>query len=235
MALREMLHRAPRDHERRRRRRRSPRRPPAAPRRLPVPREVERSDAQPPCLLELAALRLLLPLARVQHRLLHPLRRVVEVPLRHPCERFPAPRREALERRPVVARNLEARHPAHHRRRRRVAHLLEPALQLVTVVRPNQLLRTLHRGELGASPAPRTVAGHVRDHAVRVQLRVEVAARAVAEGRRHQPVGLHPGALAGGGIISAGLEQLRLDEVEGRAHRLVMRPHHPRPGPGARE
>ena len=234
-ALLEMLYRAPRDHERRRRRRRSPRRAPAAPCRLPVPREVELSDAQPPCLLELAPFRLLLPLACVQHRLLHPFGRVVEVPLRHPCKRFPAPRREALERRPAVARNLEARHPAYHRRRRRVAHLLEPASQLVTVVRPNQLLRALQGGELGASPAPRAVAGHVRDHAVRVQLRVEVATRTVTEGRRHQPVGLHPGALAGGGIISAGLEQLRLDEVEGCAHRLVMRPHHPRPGAGARE
>ena len=60
-----------------------------------------------------------------------------------------------------------------------------------------------------------------------VQLRIQVAARQVAEGRRDHAVGLHPRPAAGLTLVAPGLEQLRLDEAQCGAHRLVVCPHHP--------
>jgi len=71
-------------------------------------------------------------------------------------------------------------------------------------------------------------AGHVGDHRVRVQLRIQVAAGQVTEGRRRHAVGLHPGPAAGRRIVAPGLQQLGLDEAQGGAYRLIVRLHHPR-------
>ena len=69
---------------------------------------------------------------------------------------------------------------------------------------------------------------------MRVQLRVEVAARQVAEGCRDHAVGLHPRPATRLRVVAPGLEQLRLDEAQRGAHRLVVRPHHPRARLGPR-
>ena len=85
--------------------------------------------------------------------------------------------RERLQHGTAVARDLEPRHPAHKGRHRGVADLLQPGSQLVAVVGPDQQLRAFHRGEIGAAPAPVPAARHVGDHGMRVQLRIQVAAR----------------------------------------------------------
>ena len=68
----------------------------------------------------------------------------------------------------------------------------EPGPELVAVVGADQELRPLHRGELGAAPVPVPAARHVGDHRVGVKLRVEVAARQMAEGGRRQAVSPAP-------------------------------------------
>ena len=67
-----------------------------------------------------------------------------------------------------------------------------------------------------------------------MELRIQVAARQVAEGRRCHAVGLHPRPAAGLRVVAPGLKQLRLDEAQRGAHRLVVRPDYARPGAAGR-
>ena len=62
---------------------------------------------------------------------------------------------------------------------------------------------------------------------MRVQLRVQIAARQVPEGRCNHAVRLHPRAAPRRRVPAPRLQQLRLDPVQRRPHRLVMRPDHP--------
>ena len=62
---------------------------------------------------------------------------------------------------------------------------------------------------------------------MRVQLRVLVAARQMPESGRDHAVGAHARAAPRRRLVAPGLQQLRLDPVEGLAHRLVVRPYHP--------
>ena len=168
---------------------------------------------------------------RVERRLLCPRRRVLPAPVLHVVEKLPAPGRERVQHGPLVARDLEPRHPAHQRRHRGVADLLQTGPKLVAVVGPDQQLRAFHRGELGAPPAPVPATRHVGDHRMRVQLRVEVAARQVTEGRRRHAVGLHPRCsihlrdALGGDLrlppVFLGLPGGRLRQPTGRVETLV--------------
>ena len=103
----------------------------------------------------------------------------------------------------------------------------EPGPKLVAVVGPHEKLRPFHRGELGAAPVPVLAARHVGDHRMGVQLRIQVAARQVAEGRRDHAVGPYPRPATRLRVVAPGLEQLRLDEAQRGLHRLVVRPYHP--------
>ena len=203
--------------------------PLAAPRRLRVPWRTQFAGAQPPDRLQLLAVRLRLAPPRVQHRLLHPRRRVLFSPVRQPLQRFRPPRRETGQQLLAVARDLEPGHVAHVRRRGRVTQRLQPLPQLLAVVGSDQPLRPLQRRELGAAPRPLRIARHVGDHAMRVQLRIQVAARHVPERRGHHPVRLHPRTPPRRPVVAAGHQEFRLDEAQRGAHRLVVRLDHPRP------
>ena len=52
----------------------------------------------------------------------------------------------------------------------------------------------------------------------------------MAEGRRRHAIGLHTRATSGRLIVAPSLKQLRLDETQCGAHRLVVRTHHSRSG-----
>ena len=76
--------------------------------------------------------------------------------------------------------------------------------------------------------SPAAIARHVGQHAMRVQERVEVAARQVPEPRRRPcHARLHPGAPPCRRVPPPRLQQVGLHPVQRRAHRLVMRPDHP--------
>ena len=201
---------------------------------VPVPCRTELPRALLPCLLQDLPLRLRLAPPRVERRLLCPGGRVLPAPVLHVVEKLPAPGRERVQHRPLIARDLEPRHPAHQCRHRGIADLFEPGPELVAVVGPDQELRAFHRGEFGAAPAAVPAARHVGDHRMRVQLRVEVAARQVAEGRRRHAVGSRTGPPPGLRVVAPGLEQLGLDEAQCGLHRLVVRLDHPRPGAARR-
>ena len=235
-----MLDGAP--HHRQRRRRRSRLAlgkcrcadPVSAPCDVPVPCRAELPRPLLPRLMQDLPLRLRLAPTCVERRLLRPGGCVLPAPVGHVVEELPATGRKRVQHRPLVARDLEPRHPPYQRRHRGVADLLEPGPKLVPVVGPNEKLRAFHRGELGAAPRLVPAARHVGDHRVRVQLRVEVAARQVAEGRRDHAVGPHPRPATRLRVVAPGLEQLRLDEAQGGVHRLVVRLHHPRARLGPR-
>ena len=139
----------------------------------------------------------------------------------------PPPGRERLPHFPVVARQLESRHGADHRGHGLIAERLKAPRQLVAVMRPDQFFVPPDRRRLDAPPFPGAVAGHVRHHAMRVQLRVQIAARKVPEGRRRHAVRLHPRPAPRCRVPAPRLQQLCLHEVQRRAHRLVMRADHP--------
>ena len=65
-----------------------------------------------------------------------------------------------------------------------------------------------------------------QQRAVRVQLRVLVAARQVPEPRRHQTVRRHPGAPPRRRVVAARLQQRSLDPVQSRPDRRVVGPKH---------
>ena len=67
-------------------------------------------------------------------------------------ENLPAPARERIEQRAVVARNLEPRHPSDERRSDGVAERLEPLCECVAVVRPDELLAATDLRRLEAPP-----------------------------------------------------------------------------------
>ena len=94
-------------------------------------------------------------------------------------------------------------------------------------MRPDQLPVPPDRRRLDAPPLARAVPGHVRHHAMRMQLRVEIAARKVPEGRRNHAVRLHPRTPPRRRVPAPRLQQLRLHPVQRRPHRLVMRADDP--------
>ena len=198
--------------------------------RVPPTRVRERKCAQRVGREHRAAVRLGLAPAGVERGLLRAGRRVGPAPAAEVGEQLPASRGERIEHGARVAGNLEARHLSDEGGDGGVAEALEPGAQLVAVDRADEELRALHRGELRAAPLPCPVARHVGDDRVGMELGVEVAARHVAEGGRRQAVGPDSRAAPGPRLVAPGLEQLRLDEVERRAHRLVVRAHHPRAG-----
>ena len=166
----------------------------------------------------------------VERGLLRTGRSVGPAPAAEVGEQLPASRGERIEHGARVAGNLEARHLSDQRGDGGVAEALQPDSELMAVDRADEESGALHRGELRAAPLPCPVARHVGDDRVGVELGVQVAARHVAEGGRRQAVGPDPRAAPGRGLMAPGLEQLRLDEVERRAHRLVVCAHHPRAG-----
>ena len=165
--------------------------------------------------------------SRVQRRHLGKLGRVGEPVRLEPGEDLPPPAGERVEQRPVVARNLEPRNPPHERRRDSVAERLKPLGEGVPVVRADELLAPPQLRGLKTPPLPVGIARHVREHRVRVQLRVLVAARQVPESGRDHALGANARAAPRRRLVAPGLQQLRFDPVEGLAHRLVVRPYHP--------
>ena len=167
-----------------------------------------------------------LALARCVRRDLRRALAVGQVLLLEVVQNLASARRECIAEFLVVARDLEALYPARHRGQNRIALLHQPPRQLVPVIRPDQPRVAVQRDRLDALPPALRIPGHVGDHRMGVQLRVQVAARDMAEGRRHHRRRLDPGPPAGGRVPPPGLQHRVLDPVEGRAHRLVMRAHH---------
>ena len=226
-ALRQMLDR-PAGHLERRRGRRGGRTAPPHRARVALPDTSVRPLL--PDRRECRPVGLGLPPARREHRLLGVRGRVLEAAVLQPLQQVAAAGREALQQRLRVARDLEPRHRPHQGRHRRVADRLHPAPQLRPVVRAQQLLGPECRREFRAPPFAGRVPGHVGDHAVGVDLRVQIAVGGVTERRGQQPVGRYPRPPPGGAVVPPGLEELALEEVEGRAHRGVVRVAQPCPG-----
>ena len=84
----------------------------------------------------------------------------------------------------------------------------------------------VEQGGLDAAPAPLLIARHVGDHGMGVELGIEIAARDMAEGCRDHVGRLDPRAFPRGRIPAAGLQEVPLDPVQRRPHRLVMGMHH---------
>ena len=176
--------------------------------------------------------RLHLAPARVERRLLRRLLRVRQAVLLQVRQDLPAAPGEGVQELRVVARQLETRHRSHHLRRHCHAQRHEPRSQLVAVVRPDQLLIPAQRRRLDALPGAVLRTRHVRQHAVGMKLGIEIPAGEVAEARHHHAVGLHPGTPLRRRIPAPGLQEIPLDPVERRPHRLVVGaddtriPHH---------
>ena len=64
---------------------------------------------------------------------------------------------------------------------------------------------------------------HVGDHGVRMKLRVEVPRRVLPEGRRDHPLAARADHRAGGRVAHPRLDGVRLDPVQRRRHRPVVR------------
>ena len=228
MALLQVVGRLPDRFQRRepRRRAREAALRPVEPYLVRIPRKPECLGAGLPHRRQLARRGLVLPLPRMQRRRLRGLRAVVPALVRHVVEDVAPARRERLQHRRRIPRKLEARQPAHLGRDQHVAHLPQPPRQIVPVPRPDQTPIALEQRRLHAPPLARRVPRHVGDHRVRMELRVVVAARNVPEGRRHETVRLHPRTPPGRGVVAPGLKELRLNPVQRRPHRRVVRPHH---------
>ena len=226
-ALREMLDRPPRDLERRRGRRER-RAASTDGARIALPGALR--DTLLPDGGELRAVGLGLLPAGCQHGLLGVRRRVLEAARLQPRQEVAAAGRELLQQRLRVARDLEPRHRTHEGGHRGIADRLDPALQLGPVVRAQQLLGPECRRELGAPPVAGGVSGHVGNHAMGVDLRVQVPAGGVAEQGRQQSVRRHPRPAPGGAVVPPGLQQLALQEIQGCPDRGVMRVAEPRAG-----
>ena len=217
-------HGAPDDLQRRRARRMRDRPPRARYRRDGV--EAGLSCTVGPGRPQHRAQRLRLPLACRKGRLLRRRLAVDPALLLHVGQNLLSARREGLLEPPSVARDLETRDPARHRRHDRIAPLDQPPRQLVAVIRPDQPCVAVQQHGLHARPHSLRIPGHVGHDRVGVELRIEVAARDMTKQRRHHRGRLHPRPPAGGRIPAPGLQHRRLDPVEGRAHRLVMRAQH---------
>ena len=114
---------------------------------------------QPQCLGPRAPFRhevrespVLLAPARAQRGLLRILRRVGQLLLFQVFQDRPAPAREGIDERAIVARKLEPRYRPHHARHHRHAERLKAPRQLVPVIRPDQLLAAADPGWLHAPP-----------------------------------------------------------------------------------
>ena len=141
-------------------------------------------------------------------------------------EDLPAASGEGVEEVLAVAREFEARHRSHHPRRYRKAAGQEPRGKLVAVVGSDQLLVAAQQGGLDASPLAFTIARHVRQHAVGMELGIEIAARQMTEARHRHAVCLHAGTASRLRVPAPGLEKIRLDPVKRRPHRLVVGADH---------
>ena len=130
--------------------------------------------------------------------------------------------REGIPHPPVIARDLEALHAPRHRRHDRIALPDQAPRQLVPVIGPDQDRIPVQLGRLDALPAALAVAGHVGDHRMGVQLRVEIAARDMPEQRRRHAAPPDARSPAGRRVVAPRLQQRLLDPVERRLHRLVM-------------
>ena len=161
-----------------------------------------------------------------QRRLLRQRRAVRKTVRVQPGQDLAAPRRERVQQRARVARDLKARNPADHRRLDAPAQREQPSRQLLAVIGTDQLHVAADLGGLHAPPLTGPVARHVGEDAVRVQLRVLVPARQVPEPRRHQAVRRHPGAPPRRRIVAARLQKLGLDPVQRRPHRRVVGAQH---------
>ena len=168
-----------------------------------------------------------LALAGDQRRLLRQRRAVRKAVRVQPGKDLAAPRRERIQQLARVARDLEARNPADHRRLDAEALRDQPPGQLLAVIGADQLHVAADLRGLHAPPLPGPVPRHVGEDAVRVQLRVLVPARQVPEPRRHQTVRCNPGASPRRRVVAARPQQRCLDPVEGRPDRRVVGPQHP--------
>ena len=139
-------------------------------------------------------------------------------------QQVPPPGRERRAQLRPVARDLEARNPPRHRRKHRIPRPDQAPRQLVPVIRPDQTRVAVQKRRLDALPAALGILRHVGDHRMRVKLRIEVAARDVAERRRHHRRRPHPRPGPRRRVPAPGLEQRRLDPVQRRPNRTVMRP-----------
>ena len=83
------------------------------------------------------------------------------------------------------------------------------------------------RSLIETAPASVRSPGHVGDHRMGVQVRLQVAVGLVAEGGGHHRRRLHAGMAPRGPVPLPGDQQLLLDEVERRPHGQVMRPDDP--------
>ena len=155
-------------------------------------------------------------------------RRVGESSVPDPVHDFLPPGRVLLEKRAVDSLDLESGDPSDHGGPERVAELAEPCGELVSVMRAEELLRRSERSRVEAGPGPVRPLRHVRDHRVRVQVRLEVAVGLVAERGRHHGRRLHADVALRGPVPLPRHEKVLLDEAERRLHGPVVRPHDPR-------
>ena len=151
---------------------------------------------------------------------------VVPAPLGQVGQDLSPARRERAPQLPAVTRDLEARDPSRHGGLDVVAPFHQPARQLVAVVGADLPGMAVEQGGLDAAPAPLRIARHVGDHGVGVELGIEIAARDMAEGCRDHVGRLDPRPLSRGGVPAAGLQEVPLDPVQRRPHRLVVGMHH---------
>ena len=196
--------------------------------------ETEIGRPVPPQLHELALDGFGLLPARGQGRRLRVRGRVFLALVLHVPEDVPPPRRERVQPLPRPARDLEARQPAHRGRRQLVAEIPQPPRQVVAVPRAEYAPVASQQRRLDAPPFAVPVARHVRDHGMRVKLRVVAAACHVPERGRDHAVRRLARPSPRRGVVAAGLEVLPLDPVERRADGLVMGVHHRPPAPEQR-
>ena len=147
--------------------------------------------------------------------------RCAEAPLGHRRLDLRAPRRERLDHVAGDARDLET--PVRVRFLDPVAEVLQPLRELRPVDRADRHL-ALEQPVVDHRP-PLAVAAldHVGDHAVRVELGVEVARGVVAEGCGHHLLPAHADHRLRRRILHSRLDRVLLDPRERLPHRLVVR------------
>ena len=185
----------------------------------------ERLRPAVPELHELARDRFGLPSPRGEGRRVRVRGRVFHALVRHVPEDVPPPRRERVQPFPRPAGDLEARQAADRRRDKLVSEVTQPPRQVVPVPRAEHAPVPVQQRRLDAPPFAAQVARHVRDHGVRVELRIVAAARHVPERRRDHAVRRLARPSARGRVVAPGLEVFPFDPVERRANGLVMRAH----------
>ena len=192
-----------------------------------VPDKPELLDPRLPRRPQIVDVLVRLLLAGDQCRLLRQRRAPGQSVLVQPRQDFAAPGRKRVHERPPVARDLEPRHAADHRRLDPEPERQQAPRQVLAVDGPDQPHIAPHLRRLDAPPFARPVARHVGDDAVRVKLRVLVPARQVPEPGRHQTVRRNARALLGHRIVRPRLQQLRLQPVERCLHRRIVRAQNP--------